>query len=121
MSDSIKEYKDNGKAPDTVKNNTVAANDSKEGSSSREQASTGMGSNNNNNTDTGAKQSAGKAPVDTAPFASHVQSKTASLDETSAAKPVKSYTSGFKEIDAAKLIDEIKNLSLKGEKANITL
>jgi|GEM_PF-2024159 len=120
LTDSLKEHKGLDKTGAAEKTNTTGNSETKEGSSSQEQSSAGTGSNNNSSSETAGKQFAAKSSTSDT-FAAHMQNRNVQVDETAAAKTVKSYTSGFKEIEASKLIDEIKNISLKGEKTNITL
>jgi flagellar hook-length control protein FliK len=116
--DSFKEHRIVEKT-DTAEKNPFKVNEEVKQNSGTGEQPADTGSNNNSGNETTHKP-AFKAGNEIT-FADHLQGKTANVTETTGAKPVKGYTSVLKEINAANLIDEVKNLCIRGEKSNITL
>jgi flagellar hook-length control protein FliK len=124
MAESIKEYKNPEKYEADEKNSLNVNKEVKESNSAEEQAANTGNSNSSNsnssNSEANHKQSF-KSGNEEILFADQLQSKSAQVNQAAETKPVKNYTPLFKEVNAANLIDEVKNLCFKGEKTNITL
>lgn len=117
--DSFKEFKPVEKTDAPVEKNISKLNEEVKNNSASEEQASNTGSNHNSGNENNHKPA--NKTANEVVFSDHLQHRSAGVNETAAFRPVKGYTSVFKEIDASNLVDEIKNLCVKGEKSNITL